>query len=74
MTSGSKKVRSLFRDAERIAEYLLELRAEEERLRGLLERLWRTRAVAMGTLAARAAEASQSEAAEFTARQKKKAR
>jgi hypothetical protein len=54
----------LFADAEKVAAYLLELKTEEDRLQKALERVWRTRAVAMATLATRAREAARTEDAE----------
>jgi hypothetical protein len=72
MPRPSKKVLSMFSEAERIAECLLELKAEEERLRGSLEQVWRTRAAAMGRLADVAKDAAVAENAERTARKVKR--
>lgn len=54
MRKPSKKVLSLFAEAETIAAQLLELRAEENRLREMLEKVWRTRVTGMAMLAAKA--------------------
>jgi hypothetical protein len=66
----SKRVLTLFADAEKVAAYLLELKAEEGRLQKMLERVWRTRSVAMGALAARAKDASQAEEIEWRKRKR----
>ena len=61
MRKPSKKVRDLFAEVETIAGQLIELAAEEQRLRDTLERIWRTRTIAMATLAIKADEAARAE-------------
>ncbi len=63
----SKRVRLLFDEVEQIAEQLLELRRQEQRLRNVLERVWQTRTAAVATLGAKAAYASEVEASECAA-------
>jgi hypothetical protein len=58
-----KKKRSAFREAEDLAQYLLDLRTEELRLRESLEQVRRARLIAMATLAIKADEASRVESA-----------
>lgn len=74
MRRPSKKVLRLFVEAEQIAELLLELKTEEQRLRATPEKLWRGRAVAMSMLAARARAASDVEAKEARAPRRKETR
>jgi len=64
MLDPSEKVLARFAKAETIAVQLLELRAEELRLRELLDDVWRARTVAMAMLAALAREASRVEIAD----------
>jgi hypothetical protein len=66
----SKRVLNLFEDVEIIADQLIELKAEEDRLREMLRQLWRTRTCAMAELAMKAREASEAEIRECTAAQK----
>ena len=66
----SKRVLTLFADAEKVAAYLLELKDAEDRLQKALERVWRTRSAAMGILATRAREASQAEESEWRKRKR----
>jgi hypothetical protein len=68
MRRPSKKVLAMFAEVEGIAEQMLALRAEELRLRELLEKVWRTRTQAMATLAAEAYRASETEVAECVRR------
>jgi hypothetical protein len=71
MRKPSKRVRDMFAEVETIAGQLVELAVEEQRLRETLERVWRTRTIAMATLAAKAHTASQIEVAEASARRKR---
>jgi hypothetical protein len=64
MRKPSKKVLAVFAEVEEIAEQMLVLKAEELRLRELLEKVWRTRTVAMAMLAVKADLASAVEVAE----------
>ena len=64
MPSPSRRVRTLFAEVETLAAQLIELSVEEQRLRELLKQVWRSRTVAMATMAAKAYEASQIEVAE----------
>ena len=67
MRKPSKKVRDLFTEVETIAGQLIELAAEEQRLRETLEKVWQARTRGMATLAAKAEMASAAEvAAEVT--------
>jgi hypothetical protein len=70
MRKPSKKVRAAFDEAEGIAEQMLALRAEELRLRELLEDVWRTRTHGMAMLAIKAQIASEAEVTECTERRK----
>jgi hypothetical protein len=65
----SKTARTAFDEAERIAEQMLALRAEELRLRELLEEVRRTRTHAMAALAVKAQIASEAKVAECKVRQ-----
>jgi hypothetical protein len=65
MRKPSKEVLARFAEAETLAAQLLELKAEEDRLRELLEQIWRARTVAMGNLAVLADIAANTEIAEF---------
>jgi hypothetical protein len=68
MRRPSRKVLAVFAEVEGIAEQMLALRAEELRLRELLEQVWRTRVRAMATLAIKADMATAAEVAEFDRR------
>jgi hypothetical protein len=68
MRKPSRKVLAVFAEVEEIAEQMLTLRAEELRLRELLEQVWRARAMGMATLAVKAGMASAVEVAESTGR------
>lgn len=68
MPKPSKRVRGLFTEVEIIADQLLELKNEEDRLREMLEKVWQARTVAMSTLAIKSKEASDAEVEEFSAK------
>jgi len=68
MTKVSKKVRDLFDEIDLLADQLLELKNEEDRLRETLEKVWRARVQGVAALAIKAQEATDAENAEFAAR------
>ena len=71
MRKPSKKILAQFGEVETLAALLLELKAEEGRLRELLAEIWRVRTVTMGNLAVLADSATNAELNEFERRRKR---
>ena len=71
MRKPSKRILAQFGEVETLAALLLELKAEEDRLREMLAQIWRARTVTMGNLAVLADLAANAELNEFERRHKR---